>query len=408
MYKRSFRDYFGNRKLLYLLFAIVLVSISTLTLVYAALNVTLNIVGTADISAASWDVHLANVNVNTQSVSGNDPTISGGTTATFSTKLEVPGDFYEFTVDVVNDGTIDAMIESVVKTPTLTTAQAKYLKYEIEYQNGESINTRQLVEKNDFVRLKVRIEFRKDVTADVLPSTAETLNLSFTVVSAQSDESDQNVTVENNGRLIKIVNGDGTQIGDEICIANECFYVINSDETSVTMLAKYNLYVGGEYNSSWVAYGSNATGRQKSNMIGYTTSQNSRNGVVGFSDSSQKGINYNDYSGSIVELYVNNYVKILEEEYSVFIENARLITIDELTDKNTFNCVITYQNGTNPNCKSSPYSWIFSTSFWTMSPSGNYIWAVNTAGAMGSAAYSTNNFFGVRPVIVMPKINLFI
>lgn len=49
----------------------------------------------------------------------------------------MPGEFYEFTVDVVNEGSIDAMIDSVVKTPELTSAQAKYIKYEISYENGE-------------------------------------------------------------------------------------------------------------------------------------------------------------------------------------------------------------------------------------------------------------------------------
>lgn len=241
---KGFNYRYSRKKVLYIILAILIISISSLTLVYAALSVTLNIVGTADISAASWDVHLDNVNVNTQSVSGTAPTITGGTTATFSTKLDVPGDFYEFTIDVINDGTIDAMIESIVKTPTLTTAQAKYLTYEIEYQNGESINTRQLVEKNSFVRLKVRIEFRKDVTADVLPSTAETLNLSFTVVYTQSDGTGNNV-MDGGITKAKVVSGDYDTVGSEVCIEEECFNVISSDETSVTMLAKNFLGING-------------------------------------------------------------------------------------------------------------------------------------------------------------------
>ena len=75
----------------------------------------------------------------------------------------------------MNNGSIDAMIDGVTKTPTLTETQAKYLNYIVEYQNGEAINTKQLVSKNSFVRLKVRVEFRKDLTASDLPSTSETL-----------------------------------------------------------------------------------------------------------------------------------------------------------------------------------------------------------------------------------------
>lgn len=189
-----------DRKTLYIILSIVLISIFSLTIVYAALSVTLNIQGSAKVSSANWDIHLDNVKVTNGSVSGTDPSITSPTTATFSTTLNMPGDFYEFTIDVVNNGTIDAMIDGVSKTPTLTTAQAKYLNYIVEYQNGESINNKQLVSKESFVRLKVRVEFRKDITASDLPTTSETLNLAFTVNYVQSDGTGSGVT--NDGMVI--------------------------------------------------------------------------------------------------------------------------------------------------------------------------------------------------------------
>ena len=217
--KRSLNNILStDRKALYIVLGIVMISVLTLTVVYAALSTTLNINGNAEVTAASWDIHLANVQLNSSSATTTAPTITNSTTATFSTTLTKPGDFYEFTIDVVNDGTIDAMIDGVTKTPTLTTAQAKYLNYIVEYQNGESINTKQLVAKNSFVRLKVKLEFRKDITALDLPTTSETLDLSFTVNYVQSDDSSENVTIDNNGKLIKVVSGDGSQVGDEICI----------------------------------------------------------------------------------------------------------------------------------------------------------------------------------------------
>ena len=62
----------------------------------------------------------------------------------------------------------------------------------------------------------------------------------------QADNSGFNVLDNGVYNPLKIVNGDGTVKGDEICIGEECFYVMYSDETTVTMLAKYNLYVGGD------------------------------------------------------------------------------------------------------------------------------------------------------------------
>ena len=192
------RKSYVNRKVLSIILCVALISVFSLTMAYAALNAILNISGNAEISASTWNVYLDNVNVSSGSVSGSSPTISNKTTVSFSTTLNRPGDFYEFTVDVKNGGTIDAMIDSVSKTSDLTADQLKYLNYIIEYQSGESINTKQLVLKKSYVRLKVRIEYRKDLVASDLPTTSSTLNLKFTVNYTQSDGNGSNIL--NNGR----------------------------------------------------------------------------------------------------------------------------------------------------------------------------------------------------------------
>ena len=149
-----------DRKVLFSILSIVLICVFTLTVAYAALNAVLNISGSAQVNAANWDIHLENPNVISGSVSNDKPTITSPTTATFTTTLNTPGDYYEFTIDVVNNGSVDAMIENITKTPTLTTDQAKYLKYEITYQNGESINTKQNIAAGATTPIKVRIVYR--------------------------------------------------------------------------------------------------------------------------------------------------------------------------------------------------------------------------------------------------------
>ena len=298
MQGRRIKDFFSrDRKTLYIILSIVLISIFSLTIVYAALSVTLNIIGNAEVVASSWDIHLDNVKVTSGSVSGTTPSITTPTTASFSTTLNMPGDFYEFTIDIVNSGSIDAMIDGVSKTPTLTTNQAKYLNYIVEYQNGESISTKQLVSKNSFVRLKVRVEFRKDIIASDLPTTSETLNLAFTVNYIQSDGSGSSVK-DNGVQLIKIVSGDGTQKSDEVCIGEECFYVMYSDETTVTMLAKYNLYAIGSYENGtgiYTRYNDTATKIQNPLMTGWQENITTYEGVYFFSESNYWIENISNY-----------------------------------------------------------------------------------------------------------------
>lgn len=240
--------FYPNRKVLYTVLGILMASVLTLTVVYAALSTTLNINGQAEVMASNWDIYLDNIQLNSNSASKNLPTITTPNTASFTSTLNIPGDFYEFTIDVVNNGTIDAMIESVTKTPELTDAQKKYLNYIVEYQNGESISTKQLVVKKSFVRLKVRIEFRNDISPSELPTQEEILNLSFRVNYVQSDEN--GTGVKDDGVLknkLDIISGNLETVGSEVAIGHEHFYIISGDEDSVTMLAKYNLYVGGKY-----------------------------------------------------------------------------------------------------------------------------------------------------------------
>ena len=109
-----------DRKTLYIVLSLVMICVFTLTVVYAALNAVLEINGNAEVSAAEWDIRLENPKVKNGSVNNNLPVISGNKEASFTATLNNPGDFYEFSIDVVNNGSIDAMIDSVTKTPTLS------------------------------------------------------------------------------------------------------------------------------------------------------------------------------------------------------------------------------------------------------------------------------------------------
>ena len=186
-----------SKKFLYIILSIVIISIFTLTVVYAALSTQLTIAGNAGVVGSTWDVHLENPIVTNGSVSDTLPVIVDPTKATFNVNFNLPGDFYEFTIDVVNDGTVDAMIDSVVKAPELTTEQAKYFNYDVTYQSGESITTKQLVNSGSFVRLKVRLEYKENLTASDLPISTTSLSLGFTLVYSQADGS--GIDVDNNG-----------------------------------------------------------------------------------------------------------------------------------------------------------------------------------------------------------------
>ena len=356
------------KKFFFLVFFIVITSIS---LGYAVLSRTLAINGNSEVKQNTWDIHFENVQVTNGSVETDSPPAleDGSLSIGFTIQLDLPGDFYEFTVDVVNDGTIDAMLESVTKTPDLSEAQAKYLNYIIEYENGEQLAVKQLVEKESFVRLKIRVEYRKDLNAEDLPTITETLNLAFSVNYVQADNTGM-IMKDKGVKIEPIANGSLDDIGTLITIGTERFYTIGTEGDNVKLLSVKNI------------------------ILDDAPVQSSDAETIDFSDYPPKGAAPNDYNGSKVEEYVNKY-KVEIEKMGIKVVEARLITIEELIDENIGCNLDAY------NCNNAP-SFIYSTSYWTSSGySSKYIWYVSDSGSLDRIDYVFS--YGIRPVIIIPK-----
>ena len=174
---------------------ILVILVVALGIGYAYINSDLNINGTAQIKNANWDIHWANVQVKTGSVTGDnvvtEPTIdSEETTVTYSVVLPTPGTYYEFTVDAVNSGSIDAMIDTIdskLNGATITTLPA-YLKYAVTYEDGVELEQNHLLAANTTEKYKLRVEYRDDIELSQIPSSDQTLSLQFTVTYRQANE----------------------------------------------------------------------------------------------------------------------------------------------------------------------------------------------------------------------------
>lgn len=437
-------DLLRNRKSLYLILTAIIISVFTLSIVYAILSVTLNITGAAEVVASNWDIHLENVKVKSGSVSSDIPVISGNNLS-FSASLAIPGDYYEFGVDVVNSGNIDAMIDSVIKTPELTVEQAKYLKYEVSYASGESISSKQFLKSNTTTPIKVRLEYRNDLNASDLPSTTKELNLKITLIYVQADGNGNSVVNNGYAGNLWIASGNINTVGSEVCISDQCFYVIDNDGEKVTMLSKYNLHVGnvatnsvsstnynsGDYKVSNLANVNNSAYVLPLALPGGTTEYNIAplDSPTGLQNSNAKGITdafpyigveqfskslywrisqastipkldpsygsscpaYVYDSNSSLYSHIENY-KVYLKSMDVDILNARLIMYEELQD---LNCSV-------DSCSAAP-EWLYSSSYWTGTINAlTSFYAVEYGGVLNSEVYNYDYRFGVRPVIEIP------
>ena len=158
---------------------------------YSYLNTELNINGTANINSANWSVYWNNVQVESGSVSAPTPTIdSDKTTVSYTVTLEKPGDYYEFTVDAVNAGTIDAMIETIDSKLNGVTMEEvpAYLDYGISYADDTPLEENQELLHDSTETYKVHIGYADYIEANELPTTNQSLSLEFTVTYKQANE----------------------------------------------------------------------------------------------------------------------------------------------------------------------------------------------------------------------------
>ncbi len=182
---RKFR-YNPKKSFLFLFLFLFLVSF---TIGYAFLTKTLSIEGSSTLVGATWDIHFDNLVVTTGSVTATtEATITTPTSVTFSAQLENPGDFYEFNVDVVNDGTFNAMIDSYSFLPVLTAEQQEYLEYTVTYSDGVPLAVYQKLDAGTQETLRIRFGYIDGVDASLYPLTDQELTIEVEIVYVQADE----------------------------------------------------------------------------------------------------------------------------------------------------------------------------------------------------------------------------
>lgn len=186
-----------GRNIKVLSLAALIVAVLGLTVAFAALSQQLTINGQATVDAATWDIHFANLSEpvltgGAQVVTA--PTIQENSTAikTFELKLTKPGDSVKYTFDVVNAGSIDATLATVVPErlqPVCTgTGAAKtedenivcngnHLTYKLTYTaTGEAVKATDELNHGETKNLTLELSF--DITQNGALTIANDVQIS--------------------------------------------------------------------------------------------------------------------------------------------------------------------------------------------------------------------------------------
>ena len=151
--------------------AFFMVLVVALTLGFAAIRTTLTVSGTGAVAASKWDVYFTNIQAESGSVTATTaPAITDKTQINFSASLAEVGEFYGFTVDVVNDGTYDAKIDSIEILPELTNEQKEYFDYTVTYSDGVEIQVGDALDAGATETLLVHFEYKENEDTSKYPT----------------------------------------------------------------------------------------------------------------------------------------------------------------------------------------------------------------------------------------------
>ena len=166
--------------------ALLLVCAVFMTVGFAEYVATLNINGDVTVRSSKWEI--AYDTASYEEVSGSQVASKKTVTGTdfdFEVTLNKPGDYYEATVDVKNNGTFDAELNKLTMS-TLTEAQQKYLTYTVTYAGTEYTATTENLE------------------VDLAASASEEVTVKVAYVAPENSADlpqDADVTVEISGNL---------------------------------------------------------------------------------------------------------------------------------------------------------------------------------------------------------------
>ena len=177
----------NNKKKQRRVILLLIIAVLAMTVGFAVFNSTLNINGTVKVKPTKWSVHfVADDYTETASSEAASAHSVGTTDYSFTVQLDEPGDFYEATVNVINDGNFAANLKTLTMS-TLTTEQAKYLTYSVFYNGTEYTQTTNNLAiplaVGATVPVKVRVTYVLPENAEDLPVAAQgetTVNVSVT------------------------------------------------------------------------------------------------------------------------------------------------------------------------------------------------------------------------------------
>lgn len=257
----------GKKKYLFIILFLLGISV-----VYALLLTNLNIGGFGKLSKNEWNIYFDNIVVKEGSVSG-DIEIAEDGSVVFNALLDKPGDYYEFSVDVNNSGTIDAVVDSYLVGNM--GSNSNLIDYEVKYFDGMDLSVGDRILSKEKDTLFVKVLYKTDINPEDLNAEDIDLKFEFNIEYVQDFGTGVDRKKSLNRNLINDVRSDvnllkfekmtksadmgiyeldgiyffrGGVINNNVVIEDSCYYALLTDKDGNIKLLYNGDYVNGECN----------------------------------------------------------------------------------------------------------------------------------------------------------------
>lgn len=204
---------------------------------YSMINSTLGIEGNVVASKNNWDIHFDNITYADDSIKPEvSPSIVNETELNYNVSLERPGDKLSFTFDIVNNGSLDGIIDKIDFT-SLTDDQKKYINYEITYENGNQIQLKDILRKEEIKKVKVLLEYKDKRSNDEYPEENIELPLKIFINYIQAKEEVYKLDINHNNIVnsYSVINTkEALKIPDEIAESDNAIICNNNSIPTIS------------------------------------------------------------------------------------------------------------------------------------------------------------------------------
>ena len=211
---------------------------------FAILTTNLKINGIGRINKATWNIHWDNVILKDSTAQASSDAVitdQKKTQVEYSVVFNKPGDFYEFTVDAVNEGTIDGEVDAVSNILLDGTDQEieypPYIKSEVTYVDGKEIEQHHLLKSGKRERYKVKVTYSSSVDKTTLVTTDTTYKFKFSVTYVQSSSSATDRGTKCNANLYELYSDIDETKYNEFCedYMDDSIYAYEDNNDGITI-----------------------------------------------------------------------------------------------------------------------------------------------------------------------------